>query len=75
MKRKNNGPSDIKKFIKELNYANARQAIREVEGEIRACFDGWDGAIKNKHQPVPIQDLDFWSKKLIQAVKNLGDSQ
>ena len=47
------------------------QKIREIEGEIRACFDGWDMAIKNKAQPVPIQDLDFWSEELKKVIKAL----
>lgn len=50
---------------------NAIQAVKEIEGEIRACFDGWDGAIKNKAQPVPVQDLDYWSNTLFKAVKHL----
>lgn len=46
-----------------------KQKLKEIEGEITACFNGWDGAIKNKAQPVTIQDLDYWAtelKKIIQ---------
>lgn len=47
------------------------QNLREIEAEISACFNGWDGAIKNKQQPVPIQDLDDWSFRLFNIIKRL----
>ena len=54
------------------------QTLREIQGEIQACFDGWDGAIDNGRQPVPIQDLDHWSKQLTTLIasasgRGLGD--
>ena len=55
----------------EKQNQEALQSIREVEAEIKACFDGWDGAIKNEQQPVPIQDLDYWSNKLLRVINEL----
>lgn len=49
------------------------QALRDIEGEIRECFDGWDVAIKNGIHPVQIQDLDFWSCNIKAAIKELED--
>ena len=47
------------------------QILKEVEAEIRACFNDWDEAIKNGKQPVPIQDLDYWAKTLSQVIQNM----
>lgn len=54
-----------------MTNENATQRLRFIEGEIRACFDCWDGAIKNGQHPVAIQDLDFWSKKIQEVIKLL----
>lgn len=42
-----------------------------VEEEIRGCFDNWDNHINNHQQPVPIQDLDYWSSELKLVIANI----
>ena len=37
------------------------QELKKIEAEMMACYNGWDGAIKNKQQPVTIQDLEYWA--------------
>ena len=38
--------------------------FEEVRLEIQAKYDEWDLHIEAEQQPVPIQDLDYWSKRL-----------
>jgi hypothetical protein len=52
----------------EKKARNDLEILEQIEGEIRASFDGWDGAIKNGKQPVAIQDLDFWSNQLKEVI-------
>ena len=37
------------------------EQLNKLEAEMMACYNGWDGAIKNKAQPVSIQDLEYWA--------------
>jgi len=56
--------------MKRENYSN----VRLVYDEIEKCFKGWNERIKNNQHPVPIQDLDFWSK-LLREVINSEDAE
>ena len=42
------------------NNETIRNTLEALAQEMDRSFDNWDKAIKNKQQPVTIQDLDFW---------------
>jgi hypothetical protein len=53
----------------ETDYDRALKVLGEIAEEIRVKFDCWDNNIKAGQQPVPIQDLDYWSFEIYKAVK------
>ena len=46
----------------------SKRILEQVESEITKAFDNWDNNIKAGLNPVPIQDLDFWSEQLKKAI-------
>ena len=43
--------------------------LREIAFEIKKAFDSWDEHIKDKRPVVTIQDLDFWSRGILDVLK------
>jgi hypothetical protein len=46
-----------------------RKIVDEVIQEISNRFENWDNAINARQQPVTIQDLDYWRKRLSDAIE------
>lgn len=49
----------------------AIKTLKEISVEIRQAWENWDTNIMMKHQPVPIQDLDYWADQIIRAANVL----
>lgn len=45
--------------------------LKQIFREMNTAFNEWDEHIKYKMHPVPIQDLDFWSKKIKDIIDRL----
>ena len=63
-------PQQIKGQEKDkmIKQEESKRILEQVESEIRKAFDNWDNNIKAGLNPVPIQDLDFWSEQLKKAI-------
>lgn len=53
---------------------SALETLSKIASEIGERFEKWDNAIKNKQQPVAVQDLDFWKTMIEGAVKVLKEN-
>jgi len=46
-----------------------------IASEMSMAFDSWDRHIANGFQAVPIQDLDFWRKTIMQVISEQKSEQ
>jgi len=49
--------------------------LTNLAGEMANAFNLWDERIKNKQQPIPIQDLDYWKDEICSVVSKLNSEE